>query len=96
MQSLTACAANRGAHHLPVAAARVLADQLRGRGGARQVQEARIGLAESAGGSLGDGPAGCVATILAAVGERRSRPPWGAPGRIDRGPARPIGRRRLG
>ena len=45
-----------------------LADQLRGRGGARQVRQARIGLAENAGGSLGDGPAACVVTILAAVG----------------------------
>ena len=45
-----------------------LADQLRGRGGARQVQKARIGLAENAGGSLGDGPAACVVTILSAVG----------------------------
>jgi len=45
-----------------------LADQLRGRGGARQVPQARIGLAENAGGSLGDGPAACVVTILAAVG----------------------------
>lgn len=43
-----------------------LADQLRGRGGVRQVQGARIGLAENAGGSLGDGPAACVVTILAA------------------------------
>ncbi|BBZ05840.1 thiolase [Mycolicibacterium doricum] len=44
-----------------------IADQLRGRGGARQVQRARIGLAENAGGSLGDGPAACVVTILAAL-----------------------------
>lgn len=44
-----------------------LADQLRGRGGARQVQGARIGLAENAGGSLGNGPAACVVTILAAL-----------------------------
>ena len=43
-----------------------LADQLRGRAGQRQVQGARIGLAENAGGSLGNGPAACVVTILAA------------------------------
>ena len=38
--------------------------QLRGRAGDRQVQGARIGLAENAGGSLGNGPAACAVTIL--------------------------------
>lgn len=42
-----------------------LTDQLRGRAGDRQVARARIGLAENAGGSLGNGPAACVVTILA-------------------------------
>ncbi len=42
-----------------------LTDQLRGRSGNRQVARARIGLAENAGGSLGNGPAACVVTILA-------------------------------
>jgi acetyl-CoA acetyltransferase len=42
-----------------------LADQLRGRAGARQVQGARTALAQNAGGSLGNGPAACVVTILA-------------------------------
>lgn len=41
-----------------------LADQLRGRAGDRQVPRARIGLAENAGGSLGNGPAACAVTIL--------------------------------
>lgn len=43
-----------------------LADQLRGRAGARQVSGARVALAENAGGSLGNGPAACSVTILAA------------------------------
>lgn len=43
-----------------------LTNQLRGRAGDRQVAGARIGLAENAGGSLGNGPAACVVTILAA------------------------------
>lgn len=43
-----------------------LSDQLRGRAGQRQVDGARIGLAENAGGSLGNGPAACVVTILGA------------------------------
>ncbi|MCU4187483.1 thiolase family protein [Acidiferrimicrobium sp. IK] len=42
-----------------------LTDQLRGLAGDRQVAGARIGLAENAGGSLGNGPAACVVTILA-------------------------------
>lgn len=41
-----------------------LVDQLRRRSGARQVEGARIGLAENAGGSLGSGPAACAVTIL--------------------------------
>jgi acetyl-CoA acetyltransferase len=43
-----------------------LTDQLRGRAGERQVPRTRIGLAENAGGSLGNGPAACVVTVLAA------------------------------
>ncbi len=43
-----------------------LADQLRGRSGERQVADAHIGLAENAGGDLGNGPAACVVTILQA------------------------------
>jgi acetyl-CoA acetyltransferase len=43
-----------------------LADQLRRRAGPRQVDHPRIALAENAGGSLGNGPAACVVTILAA------------------------------
>ena len=43
-----------------------LADQLRGRAGPRQVVDARIGLAENAGGSVGPGPAACTVTILRA------------------------------
>ena len=43
-----------------------LTDQLRGRAGPRQVEGARVGLAENAGGSLGTGPAACVVTILSA------------------------------
>jgi acetyl-CoA acetyltransferase len=42
--------------------------QLRGRAGDRQVPRARIGLAENAGGSLGNGPAACTVTILEAFG----------------------------
>lgn len=42
-----------------------LADQLRGRAGARQVDGARVALAENAGGHLGGGPAVAVVTILA-------------------------------
>jgi acetyl-CoA acetyltransferase len=42
-----------------------LADQLRGRATDRQVEQPRIGLAENAGGSLGNGPAVCVVTVLA-------------------------------
>jgi acetyl-CoA acetyltransferase len=42
-----------------------LADQLRGRATGRQVEQPRIGLAENAGGSLGNGPAVCVVTVLA-------------------------------
>ncbi|MGH9056906.1 MAG: thiolase C-terminal domain-containing protein [Acidimicrobiales bacterium] len=45
-----------------------LADQLRGRACRRQVEGARIGLAENAGGSLGNGPAVCVVTILSTNG----------------------------
>ena len=41
-----------------------LTDQLRGRGGHRQVAGARIGLAQNAGGVLGTAPAACVVTIL--------------------------------
>ncbi|WP_245992967.1 thiolase family protein [Prauserella muralis] len=43
-----------------------LTDQLRGRAGERQIPGARVGLAENAGGSLGNGPAACAVTILAA------------------------------
>ncbi|MCH2410549.1 thiolase family protein [Myxococcota bacterium] len=41
-----------------------LTEQLRSRGGRRQVEGARIGLAENAGGDLGNGPAAAVVTIL--------------------------------
>lgn len=41
-----------------------LCDQLRGRAGSRQVEGARIALAENAGGWLGAGPAACVVTVL--------------------------------
>lgn len=41
-----------------------LVQQLRGRAGARQVEDARIGLAQNAGGHLGAGPAACVVTVL--------------------------------
>jgi acetyl-CoA acetyltransferase len=41
-----------------------LTNQLRGRCGARQVEGARIALAENGGGYLGDGPAAAVVTIL--------------------------------
>ena len=41
-----------------------LADQLRGRCGARQVDGARIGLAENGGGFLGSDPAAIVITVL--------------------------------
>jgi acetyl-CoA acyltransferase len=41
-----------------------LADQLRGRCGARQVEGARIGLAENGGGFLGSDPAAIVITVL--------------------------------
>jgi acetyl-CoA acetyltransferase len=41
-----------------------LADQLRGRGGARQVDGARVGLAHNAGGFLGEDAAATVITIL--------------------------------
>jgi acetyl-CoA acetyltransferase len=41
-----------------------LVTQLRGRAGARQVQGARIGLAENAGGYVHPDPAACVVTIL--------------------------------
>lgn len=43
-----------------------LADQLRGRCGERQVARARVGLAENAGGLMGDAPAACVVTLLGA------------------------------
>jgi acetyl-CoA acetyltransferase len=43
-----------------------LTEQLRGRSGARQVDGARIALAENAGGEIGPGPAACAITILAA------------------------------
>ncbi|MHA6797405.1 thiolase family protein (plasmid) [Pseudonocardia bannensis] len=43
-----------------------LADQLRARAGGRQVEGAGTALAENAGGSLGNGPAACVVTLLAA------------------------------
>jgi acetyl-CoA acetyltransferase len=48
-----------------------LANQLRGRAGPRQVDNARIGLAENAGGWLENGPAACVVTILEAPGSSR-------------------------
>ncbi len=41
-----------------------LTEQLRGRAGARQVEGARVALAENAGGHLGGGPAVAVVTIL--------------------------------
>ncbi len=41
-----------------------IADQLRDRCGPRQVEGARIGLTENAGGWLGSGPAACVVTVL--------------------------------
>ena len=44
-----------------------LSDQLRGRCGARQVEGARLALAENAGGWLGKGVASCVVTILGAA-----------------------------
>lgn len=43
-----------------------LTHQLTGRATGRQVDGARIGLAENAGGELGNGPAACVITILQA------------------------------
>jgi acetyl-CoA acetyltransferase len=42
-----------------------LTNQLRGRADQRQIPNARLGLAENAGGSLGNGPAACAVTILA-------------------------------
>ena len=44
-----------------------LADQLRGRSGARQVPRARIGLAQNAGGVLGENEGAAVVTILERV-----------------------------
>jgi acetyl-CoA acyltransferase len=44
-----------------------LADQLRGRAGSRQVQGARIGLAENGGGWIGNDAAAAVVTILSAT-----------------------------
>ncbi len=44
-----------------------LCDQLRGRAGVRQVDGARVALAENAGGWLGAGPAACVVTVLGAA-----------------------------
>ena len=44
-----------------------LADQLRGRAGSRQVQGARIGLAENGGGWIGNDAAAAVVTILGAT-----------------------------
>jgi hypothetical protein len=41
-----------------------LADQLRGRCGARQVNGARVALAENGGGFLGTDPAAIVITVL--------------------------------
>jgi hypothetical protein len=41
-----------------------LADQLRGRCGARQVDGARVALAENGGGFLGTDPAAIVITVL--------------------------------
>lgn len=41
-----------------------LVDQLRGRAGDRQVADAKVGLAENAGGHLGSEPAVCVVTVL--------------------------------
>lgn len=41
-----------------------LADQLRGRAGSRQVENAGVGLAENAGGHLGSEPAVCVVSVL--------------------------------
>jgi acetyl-CoA acetyltransferase len=43
-----------------------LADQLRGRAGARQVEGARVAMSENAGGWLVNSPAACVVTILGA------------------------------
>lgn len=43
-----------------------LVDQLRGRCGQRQVEGARIAIAENAGGMVGGGPAACAITILGA------------------------------
>ena len=47
-----------------------LADQLRGRCGARQVDGARVALAENGGGFLGTDPAAMVVTILSEVIEQ--------------------------
>ncbi|MBT6829681.1 MAG: hypothetical protein HOA58_09195, partial [Rhodospirillaceae bacterium] len=44
-----------------------LADQLRGRAGARQAEGARIGLAENGGGWIGHDAAAAVVTILGAT-----------------------------
>ena len=44
-----------------------LADQLRGRAGKRQIEGARVALAENAGGWLQDDAAASVVTILAAA-----------------------------
>lgn len=41
-----------------------LVDQLRGRAGERQVADAKVGLAENAGGHLGTEPAVCVVSVL--------------------------------
>ncbi|MGV0771540.1 thiolase C-terminal domain-containing protein [Mycobacterium syngnathidarum] len=54
-----------------------IAEQLRGRAGDRQIDGARIGLAENAGGHLGASPAACVVTILVrddAPGRSAERP----------------------
>lgn len=45
-----------------------LVDQLRGRSGDRQIDNAHIGIAENAGGSIGPGPAACAVTILEGEG----------------------------
>lgn len=57
-----------------------LVTQLRGRAGSRQIDAARIALAENAGGSLGNGPAACMVTILEAASRSALRAPRPARG----------------
>ena len=59
-----------------------LAEQLRGEAGTRQVEGARLGLAENGGGVIGFDEAVCVVTILerGLIGVRSQ------PGRIDTDP----------